>query len=563
LILVYRNAKIDTVRARGSCRDLWKAVMSLSNWKLVLLAAVIGALILLSGQALRPSGRRFPLTVLHTNDVHTHYEPFQPWNEPVQGGVARVRSAIDEIRGQEKNVLLLDAGDQFQGTLYFHVGGAQVVSDVMNALEYDAMCIGNHEFDAGPAGLSELIYEADFPALSANIDSSGDPALAGRIAPYEVFSFGNEQIAVFGLTTEQASEISRSGPDVRFCDPVTTAQALVNELEVIGINKVIALTHLGYAQDLLLAAAVSGIDVIVGGHSHTLLGEMEGAAGPYPHTVLSASGEPVVVVTAHEWGRLVGRVDVVFDERGVVMRAVGAPIFIGESIQEDSEVVELLSGYASAIDELKAEVVGETSVPLDGERDRVRTQETNLGNLICDAMLWRTKPLGAQISIQNGGGIRASVPPGEITMGQVLEVLPFGNQISVLELSGEQLLAALENGVRQVEEAAGQFPHVGGLRYTFDANAEAGARIAQVEIWDEAAKQHAPLDIGATYTVAVNTFLADGGDGYTVFEDVGDRYDTGLLMSDVEAEYLRAVSPLASGLEGRIEAVGPADGPAT
>jgi 5'-nucleotidase/UDP-sugar diphosphatase len=266
------------------------------NWKVLLLAIalvgmVVAGLLIRVGDGDQP----FELTILHTNDLHAHYDSFERSGEPVLGGVARLKAVVDDIRDEADNVLFLDAGDQFQGTLFFTVGGAEVVADVMNELEYDAMCVGNHEFDAGPGELATLIDRVDFPVLSANIDASADSDLSGAILPYEIFVFGREPVAVIGLTTEHTAIASSPGPDVQFLDAIAAAQRAVHGLEERGIDVIVALTHLGYERDLELAGSVDGIDVIVGGHSHTLL-------DPYPTLTASASGEPVLVITAYEWG---------------------------------------------------------------------------------------------------------------------------------------------------------------------------------------------------------------------------------------------------------------------
>ncbi len=493
------------------------------------------------------------VTILHTNDTHAHLESFEPFKQPLQGGVARRYTLIEQIRAEGGNVILLDAGDVFQGTLYFNQYQGQADLYFMNAMGYDAMCVGNHEFDSGPAVLAAFIDGAEFPVISANIDVSAEPTLAGKIPAYTVLDVAGEKIAVFGLTTEDTPILSSPGPNVIFKDPISSAEATVDELEAQGINKIIALTHLGYSRDLDLAAAVEGIDVIVGGHSHTLLGDMEGAEGPYPTVVTSPAGEPVLVVTAKCWGSYLGRLDVTFTAEGVVETYGGAPIFIDESIPENPEMAAKLAEYAAPIEELKATVIGQTAVDLDGEREHVRTRETNLGNLICDAMLWRTAADNTVIAIQNGGGIRASIPAGDISLGQVLEVLPFGNTIVNFDLTGAEIVEALENGVSMVEEVKGRFPQVGGLRYAFNPDLPAGSRIISVEVWDPAQKAYVPLDLKATYRVCTNNFLYGGGDGYEVFATKARNVnETGLLLSDVLVEYIKAHSPVSPAVEGRI-----------
>ena len=493
------------------------------------------------------------VTILHTNDTHAHLESFEPFKQPLQGGVARRYTLIEQIRAEGGNVILLDAGDVFQGTLYFNQYQGQADLYFMNAMGYDAMCVGNHEFDSGPAVLAAFIDGAEFPVISANIDVSAEPTLAGKIPAYTVLDVAGEKIAVFGLTTEDTPILSSPGSNVIFKDPISSAEATVDELEAQGINKIIALTHLGYSRDLDLAAAVEGIDVIVGGHSHTLLGDMEGAEGPYPTVVTSPAGEPVLVVTAKCWGSYLGRLDVTFTAEGVVETYGGAPIFIDESIPENPEMAAKLAEYAAPIEELKATVIGQTAVDLDGEREHVRTMETNLGNLICDAMLWRTAADNTVIAIQNGGGIRASIPAGDVSLGQVLEVLPFGNTIVNFDLTGAEIVEALENGVSMVEEVKGRFPQVGGLRYAFNPDLPAGSRIISVEVWDPAQKAYVPLDLKATYRVCTNNFLYGGGDGYEVFATKAQNVnETGLLLSDVLVEYIKAHSPVSPAVEGRI-----------
>jgi 5'-nucleotidase/UDP-sugar diphosphatase len=518
------------------------------NWKLVLAGMVVAALLWNSGLWTQEEPQ-LELTLLHTNDVHSHYEPFARSNQPVQGGAVRLATLVQNARQAATHSLFLDAGDQFQGSLLFTVGGTDVVADVMNALDYDAMAIGNHEFDLGPAELARFIDAATFSVVSANVDASADINLDGKIRPFDVFLFGGEIVGVFGLTTETTATASSPGDDVVFEPTVRRARSIVAMLERQGVNKIVAVTHLGFARDLELAAAVDGIDVIVGGHSHTQLG-----AGdlPYPTLVTSSAGEPVVVVTAGEWGEALGRLDVVFDAEGVVVEATGELIPVAVSVPEVESVVALLAPYAAEAKVLLRDPVGTIDVDLDGDRARVRSEETNLGDAIADAMLWKTSSQGARVALHNGGGVRASIPRGPVTLGQILEVLPFGNEVSLVTVTGRQLVDALENGVSQVEGGAGRFPQVSGLRFSFDPAAAAGARVRVVEVWDPTLDAYRALLPEESFIVATNDFLAGGGDGYMAFAGGVDRYDTGWLLSDVLAEYVREHSPLRVEVDGRI-----------
>jgi len=504
------------------------------------------------------------VTILHTDDTHAHLEPFEPFGQPLQGGIARRYTAIQQVKAEGGNVILVDGGDAFQGTLFFNQWQGEEEAYFMNALGYQAMAVGNHEFDSGPTALANFIQKAKFPVLSANVDASAEPALAGLIPAYTVLEVAGEKIGVFGLTTEETAFISSPGPNVAFKDAAESAKATVAELETQGINKIIALTHLGYNEDLTLAAAVDGIDVIVGGHSHTLLGSMEGAKGPYPTVVTSPAGDTVLIVHAHEWGKYLGRLDVTFTADGKVESYSGEPIFIDESIAEDAAIVADVAQYAEPIETLRATVIGQAAVDLEGTRELVRSQETNLGNLICDAVLWKTAAENTQICIMNGGGIRASIPAGDVTMGQVLEVLPFGNQIATFGLKGSDVWAALENGVSQFEDQKGCFPQVGGLKYTFDPSQAVGSRIVSVEV-KNADGSYGPIDLNAVYEVASNDFMRHGGDGYDMFaDDAIDPYDAGALLADSVAEYIGAHSPVSPAVEGRITKVeAPAELPTT
>ena len=537
--------------------------MSLFKKKLFLSVLMVIALLM----ALVPTAWAegpITVTILHTDDTHAHLESFEPFKQPLQGGVARRYTAIQQVKAEGGNVILVDAGDAFQGTLFFNQWQGEEEAYFMNALGYQAMAVGNHEFDSGPEALAAFIQKANFPVLSANVDVSAEPALAGLIQPYTILEVAGEKIGVFGLTTESAAYISSPGPNVVFNDVVESAKATVAELEAQGINKIIALTHIGYNEDMALAAAVDGIDVIVGGHSHTLLGDMEGAKGPYPTVVTSPGGDTVLIVHAYEWGKYLGRLDVTFTADGKVESYSGAPIFIDESIAEDETIAADVARFAEPIEALKATIVGQTAVDLEGTRELVRSQETNLGNLICDAMLWKTATENTQICIQNGGGIRASIPAGDVSMGQVLEVLPFGNLIATFGLKGSDVWAALENGVSRYEDQKGRFPQVGGLRYTFDPSQPAGSRIVSVEVKNPDGS-YSPIDLDAVYKVVSNDFLRHGGDGYDVFaENAIDPYDAGALLADAVAEYIGTYSPVSPAVEGRITKVEtPAELPVT
>ena len=290
-----------------------------------------------------------------------------------------------------------------------------------------------------------------------------------------------------------------------------------------------------------IAAAVDGIDAIVGGHSHTLMSNTEDGALAYP-TMVGA----VPVVQAYAYSKYVGHLTLVFDDAGNVTSATGDTILLDASVAEDEAAVARIAELAGPIEEMKTRIVAETAAAIDGDRTVCRAMECPMGSLIADAMLDRVRDQGVQIAIQNGGGIRASIDAGEVTMGEVLGVLPFQNTLSTFEVTGETLLQALENGVSQIEEGAGRFPQVAGMTFTVDSAAPAGERVSDVMVGA------APLDPAMVYAVVSNNYVRNGGDGYAMFEDAANAYDFGPDLADVLAEYMAAQGAFVPYTDGRI-----------
>jgi len=502
----------------------------------------------------------FTLTLVHTNDTHARLEPMEltlSGKKVRVGGVAQRVAFFDRLRAQRRNVLILDAGDVFQGTLYFNQYRGLADRYFMHRMLYRVMTLGNHEFNLGPGHLAEFLKGAKFKVVSANVDVSREPRLQGLLAPYAVLQVGGEKVGLVGLTTPDTREISNPGPTVAFLDPYESAQKAIYELLAKGVNKIVVLSHLGYGEDLKLARRLVGAQVIVGGHSHTLLGSFPHPelrpAGPYPTVVKNPEGKDVLVVQAWEWGKVVGLLEVTFDARGQLVAYKGEALLMTPEVSpEDFFAKEALLAYAQPVMALMGQVIAEAKVDLVGERAIVRKRESNLGNLITDGMVWKTKGAGVQIALQNGGGIRASIPRGPITVGKVYEVLPFGNTLVVMDLKGKEILAALENGVSQWEQGAGRFLQVSGLRYAFDLARPAGSRVVRVEVRTE--KGFAPLDLEATYRVVVNSFIANGGDGFTVLKEAqGYRVDTGFSDAESFMDYLKELKVVEAQVEGRIE----------
>ncbi|WP_390625167.1 bifunctional metallophosphatase/5'-nucleotidase [Falsirhodobacter algicola] len=493
----------------------------------------------------------FTLTILHTNDVHDRFEPVTSSGSSCGaeddaagkcfGGVARLVTATREAREAAVNPVVLDGGDWFQGTLFYTRYKHAAAAEFIDRIGYDAMAVGNHELDDGPEELAALADAVDTPLLAANMDTSSEPLLTGKIAAHVVLEVGGEKIGVIGLTPQDNDELASPGPNLTFSAPAPAVQAEVDELTGQGIDKIILLSHSGYSVDQQIADQTHGVDVIVGGHSHTLLGTGEGAAGPYPTMV---NGVPIV--QAEAYSMYLGELVVTFDDDGRVIAADGAPKLLDASVAEDPEAAARVAELAGPLEEIRARQIGETEAAIEGDRDVCRQRECSMGNLVAEAQLARVADQGVQISLVNGGGLRASIDAGPVTMGEVLTVLPFNNTLSTFQITGAQLKEALENGVSQMADGGGRFPQVAGMRYTVDPAAPVGQRVSEVMVGDQ------PLDMAAEYMAVSNNYVRNGGDGYDSFVDAKNAYDFGPDLADVVAEYLSAHQPYTPFTDGRI-----------
>lgn len=499
----------------------------------------------------------YTLTILHTNDFHARFEPISKYDSGCKkednaegkcfGGTARLVTAIGDARARSNNSVLFDGGDQFQGTLFYTYYKGKLAAEMMNKLGYDAMTIGNHEFDDGPEVLRGFMDAVDFPVLMSNADVSAEPELADKVMKSTVIERGGEKLGLIGLTPENTPEISSPGPNIVFSDPAAAVQGEVDKLTAEGINKIIVLSHSGYGTDKVVAENTTGVDVIVGGHTNTLLSNTsDRAAGPYPTMV----GE-TAIVQAYAYGKFLGELNVTFDDDGNLTEAKGEPLIMDSNVAEDEPTVARIAEAAKPLDKIRNKIVAETAEPISGAREECRFGECTMGNLVADAMLDRVKDQGIHVALQNGGGLRASIDSGEVTMGEVLTVLPFQNTLSTFQVKGATLLAALENGVSDIKEGGGRFPQVAGLRFTWNSEADAGKRIVMVQVMEGG--DWKALDADKTYGVVSNNFVRNGGDGYKMFKSESmNAYDFGPDLADVTAEFLAKSDPYKPYTDGRI-----------
>lgn len=499
------------------------------------------------------------LTILHTNDHHGHLAPFTYNQSPETGGLAAQYAAVNIVRQEvEKSgghVLILSAGDVNSGMPDSDLLNAEPDFKAMNLIGYDAMALGNHEFDKPREVLQQQKAWAQFPFLAANIllKDTGKPLFGD----YIIKQLAGLKVAIIGFTTPETPKITLPGrtSDLIFVDPAQAAKEILAQVRD-KVDIVIALTHLGYYPELkinrlhkgdgYLARNAPGIDVIVGGHTHSAFKKAKRIGN-------------TLVVQAGEFGVYLGRLDLKYDDqlRKIVShKSQLIPINLKAHIEYKGEqffmstgpafvphlrVTKLLAPYLEKSNAMLSEPVGEAMIPLVGDRVKVRSGETNLGNLITDVM---RETGGAEVALQNAGGIRSGIAQGRISYRDILAVLPFGDTLITMELTGAQLLEVLQHAARQ-PPGSGGWLHVSGLTWGIQ-----GGMPANVMIGGK------PLDQKRVYRVATNNFLAAGGDGYSVLQSGAKKYDTGFLVADMVRQYISRKKQVAPQVEGRLK-VGP------
>jgi len=476
------------------------------------------------------------VTLLQVNDVYQ----FAPVDLGTRGGLARVLTMKKEIEKDSPNTLFLMAGDTISPSVEsITYKGAQMI-DAWNVAGLDYSAIGNHEFDFGPDELRKRMKESKFKWLAANVidKSTGKPF--GEALPFVIREFDGVKVGIFGLTLVETETMSRPGAGVEFLNPCETAKKMVTELHSRGAKAVVALTHLSMSEDKEVARCAD-VDVIIGGHEHTLLES-------------SAGGAPIFKMTAD--ARDMGQIELnVSKATGEVESIDWKVVPVTDQTKDHPSFAAINRKYAALLKDL-AKVVGRTTVELDARSAVGRTQETNVGNFIADAFRVAT---GADVGLMNGGSIRADelIHRGALTNRNVLSILPFKNKVVKIELDGATLRQALEHGVaRSAEDAEpGRFPQVSGVNFSFDATRPAGSRIVNLTVAGK------PLEPAKKYTVATSDYLAiDGGDGYAILK--GARLLIPREQAKFDSDVLRAAIALkktiAPKVEGRIKRIDPA-----
>ena len=493
-------------------------------------AATVAAAVLAAAIATGPA-RAEPavLTIVHVNDLD------RLDGSGDRGGVARLAAVVGEVRASAPHVLVTHGGDAISPSLLSSFDRGAHMIDLFNQVGFDAMVLGNHEFDFTPAVTVERIAEAGFPILSNNAVEP-DGTLVDGVAEHLLVEAGPYRVGVLGLTTAMTPMISASDP-VSFRPVTEVAAEQARKLRDAGADLVVALAHTGHDEDAALMRQ-GVVDLLLSGHDHDM--KVDIGAG----TAFVESGAQAEFVTI---------VEVAMD----TAEGRSGPRFVWEpsvrivntvSVAPDPELQAAVDAYLGGLEQELDVQIGSTAVELDSRRSVVRSRESGIANLIADAMRAAT---GADVALTNGGGIRADkvYPPGATLLRRDIQSeLPFGNKTILIEASGADLLAALENGVSGIEAGAGRFPHVSGMAFRFDASKLPGSRVAGVTVGGES------LDPSRTYRLATNDFLGRGGDGYDMFAGAPRLIDaaSGKLMAAQVIEAIAAAGEIAPRVEGRI-----------
>ena len=528
------------------------------------------------------------LRVVHINDHHSHLQSESASltidgveTDVTLGGFPRVVSMINQLSNSSDPVLKLHAGDAITGDLYYTLFKGEADAALMNQVCFDAFELGNHEFDDGDSGLVSFLDDlnsgnCNTTVLGANVvPEVGVSPLAQNtstdyIQPYLIKSYGDQKVGIIGLDIASKTKNS-SSPDAttEFLDETATAQSYIDELKEQGINQIILLTHYQYENDLTLAANLTDVDVIVGGDSHTLLGnEFEdfglNPAGPYPTQVTNKDGNPVCVVQAWQYSYVVGELNVEFNNEGNIESCTGQPHLLlgnefsrddinGDSVsvtgnelaaiessieaspvldivEEDATSATILEGYSEQVDVLKTTVIGSSNDDLCLERipgqgqstlcsaSETQSQGSDISNLV--ALAFKTMSITSDIAIQNAGGVRTDIAMGDITIGDAYTLLPFANTLSELRMTGAEIIAVLEDAYDYAlspDGSTGAYPYASGLRWDVDSSQTKGNRFTNVQVKLKDETVWRAIDETETYTVVTNNYIAQGRDGYDTF----------------------------------------------
>lgn len=547
------------------------------------------------------SANMFELNVAHINDHHSHLEeekmPLKLNGQTVTatiGGLPRVAQEIKDFRKNNKNTLILHAGDAVTGTLYYTLFEGKADAQLMNAINFDAFTLGNHEFDDGNKFLKSFLDALTIPVISANVVPDKGSILEGKWKPYIIKNIGGQKVGIIGIdVVKKTKESSSPGDDIKFTDEVETARKYAKELQDQGINKIILLSHAGYEKNVEIGEKVDGIDLIISGDTHYLLGKEFEQFGlvpekaDYPKKVNSPNGNPVYIAEAWNYSYLLGEMKAKFDKNGVIKELIPAPkVLIGDTfeiknfegkavqlgekekstilnsiknnknikvVKNDPVTQKLLDRYQKEKTELGKRSVGKiTEEILGGSDNRVPGPHNKDGSfattLVAESVLHKLRNMGTgnvDFVIGNAGNVRITLNPGNFTYDQAYSLLPFtSNTVFITDITGAEVKQVLEDAIDYVLNggSTGAFPYGAGIRYEATKEGKLGTRVKKIEVFDFKANKWVPIDSKKSYILAVNSYIAQGKDGYTTLGKITAQKrgtDTHLSDTKIFIDYLK------------------------
>lgn len=546
----------------------------------------------------------FEMSIFHVNDIHSHITSetmnlkFDDVSTTVDiGGYARLVTKLDDLKTLKPNSLTLNAGDAFQGTLYYSLFKGEADAAAMNLISWDAYTLGNHEFDDGDEGLKSFLdlLDDDIPVISSNVTPNTGNILKDYWEPYVIKTLNDEKIGIIGIdVVGKTKNSSNPSDEIVFTDEVETAQKYIDELTTLGVNKIVLLTHQGYNYDLEMAEKLTGVDVIVGGDSHSLLGDysqlgLSSQSNDYPTRKKTKDGKKVCIVHAWEYAHALGDLDVMFDKNGDVIACDGsAKLLVGDNfvqnsttvdsstkeaildtiesnknievVVENTEALNVIQTFVDKVDSQKNVVLGTVSERLGHNRipgdKKDGVEALALGSDIAPIVAKSFYDLSnrADACIQNAGGVRIAIEEGDVTFGDAYTLLPFANTLFEIDMYGSEVKAVLEDAVEEALYggddkiiSTGSFPYSYGLKYDVDGTQAYGSRISNLEIKDRETGNWSNIISDKMYVIVTNNYTAGGKDGYLTFKSVQDERGVGVdTYLDYALSFVKYVENLTS-----------------
>lgn len=524
---------------------------------------------------------KLDLQIIHVNDFHARFEPVNrefsnqclPGEEETCiGGVSRIFSLSKGILSTSNNTIFLNGGDNYQGTLWYTLFKYNVSAEFLSQLPFDAFVPGNHDFDDGIAGFIPFLKKINYPTIAANIDTSKEPTIAPYIKKSVVIERGGKKIGIIGYDLKSFPEISNTG-NLTFSDEATAVIKECKRLKKKGVNILIALSHAGILKDIEVAKKAGDIDIIVGGHSHTFMytgdppNPYDKPSYPYPLVVNQTNGRKVLVVQAACYSKYIGNLTVTFDDKGEVSSYGGNPILLDYLVTTDVQMDKELEPWKKDVDKVGNVVVGTSKVELQSNQGVCYREECNMGNFITDAMVYSYINASHDsgwtqvgIAVINAGGIRTSILEGNITYADVMDVMPFQSTVDAVSVNGSTLIDILEYSV-----LTKHFLQWSGIEVTLDPKQANSSIVSNLKVicTECEVPTFEPVENSKYYRLLVNSFMYNGGDGFTQFKQYGVNHTKGVLDVLSFFEYLNKTSPVIAGTEDRITLLNSIENPRT